>query len=360
MSSPSNTVEATIIRSVRALGAYTLKATEARVKLNQNESPWDLPADAKKRILDRVAACPWNRYPDFHPADVLKGIGALHGLPAESVLIGNGSNELIQALFAAIVEPGVRVAYPVPTCTLYAMMIAANGGVGVQVPAPAELGYDFDTWLRLAEANEAHLLICSPNNPTGAVLGDAQISALARATNKLVIVDEAYAQFAPTDAAALVREHSNLVVLRTFSKAVGLAGVRFGYAIAHPDIAREISKVKLPYNVGLLGLEVAREVLANPQWMRGASDALCAERGRLFTALQASEFDEVIPSHANFVLARTAEAKPLFDALYAKGILVRDVGHYPMLDNCLRFSVGTPAQNDELIQSIRTFFAART
>ena len=345
-----------IIPEVRGLGAYTLKATEARVKLNQNESPWDVPQAFKERVLARVAAASWNRYSDFHPADVLEGLGRLHGLSGANVLIGNGSNELIQALFAAIVGQGTRVALPVPTFTLYRMMVEANQGVVDEILLREDLSYDVEAWRAAARRGDTHLLLCSPNNPTGSVVSPELVAELASLTPRLVIVDEAYMQFGQHDLAPLVREHPNVIVLRTFSKAVGLAGIRLGYALANERLVPEIGKVKLPYNVGLLGLEVARVALEEPDVFTRAAAPLLEQRRRLEAACRALPFADVVTGMANFVVVRTPRARELFAFLFERGILIRDIGAYPMLSDCLRISIGTPDENTELIETMRAFF----
>jgi len=182
------------------------------------------------------------------------------------------------------------------------------------------------------------------------------VEELAKTTERIVIVDEAYAQFGPHDIAGLVAKYDNLIVLRTFSKAVGLAAVRFGYALANPDVAREIHKVKLPYNVGIFGLEVAREAIAKPGLLEGASSALADERDRVREALDAVEPVSVLSRFANFVLFRAPGHGELFAELYARGILIRNVSHYPRLDGCLRVSIGTPAQNDEFLAATTAFY----
>lgn len=345
-----------IIPSVRALGAYTLNATVARVKLNQNESPWDVSEEFKARVLQRVQTHDWNRYPDFHPADVLQGLGELHGLSGENVLIGNGSNELIQAIFAGTVGAGTKVAIPVPTFTLYAMMVAANQGELIQVMLKDDLSYDLEAWRALAKEGEAHLLLCSPNNPTGSTVAKAFIEELAQTTSKLVIVDEAYVHFGEEDLSPLVQKYPNVIVLRTFSKASGLASVRFGYALAAKELVPELNKVKLPYNVGVFGLEVARMAIEEPTVFDSSAAPLNAERQRLEEAFAALPFELVLRGMANFVVVRTPRAKELFDTLFEQGILIRNIGAYPMLENCLRISVGTPEENDELIAALQNFF----
>lgn len=340
-----------IRESVRVLGTYTLRRREVPIKLNQNESPLDLPAALKAEVVARVEGMAWNRYPDFHPEDVLAALGARHGLPPEGVLIGNGSNELLQAIFQAIAGPGVRVALPVPTFTLYASMVRANGAEVEEVPLDAAtLGYDVAALERIAAQGEAHLLICNPNNPTGAALAAAQIEALARATPRLVIVDEAYVHFAAAEVSSegLLGRCPNVILLRTLSKALGLAGVRFGYAAGHPAIMEEIGKLKLPYNVGHFGLEVVRATLRDMSWLAPQVALLRAERDRVAAGLGALGL-EVFSGQANFTLVRCRDHVALFEGLLAAGILVRDVSHYPLLARCLRITVGTPAENDAVL-----------
>lgn len=348
-----------ILPEVRELGAYTLKATEARIKLNQNESPHDLPEPLKREILERTARRPWNRYPDFHPEDVLQGLGQLHGLGARNVLLGNGSNELIQAIFTATVGHGQAVALPVPTFTLYAMMVRANQGTVREIPLLPNLAYDIRAWTDEADRGEAHLLLCSPNNPTGSRISPHHVDDLCQRTPRLVIVDEAYAQFGDDDHSTLLQRHPNLIVLRTFSKAVGLAGARLGYALAHEELSREIGKVKLPYNVGLFGLEIVRTVLRHPELLHGHATELRAARNALRASLEELPLEQVHPGFANFILFRTPHAADLFHFLLERGILVRDVGRYPMLRDCLRVSIGTPEENAEFLDAVRQFLAQK-
>lgn len=345
-----------VIEEVRGLGAYRLEATEAPVLMHRNESPLDLPEAAKAKIAAEVAAEPWNRYPAFVPDDVLGPIGEQHGLTARHVLLGNGSNELIQAVLAACVGQGTAVYHPEPTFSLYRMMVLANQGEPRTIGLGEDLEYVLEPWREAASRGDGHLLVCSPNNPTGSVLSAAQVSTLAAETSRLVIVDEAYAQFGPHDLSGLVAEHDNVIVLRTFSKAAGLAGVRLGYALAHPSLVEQISKVKLPYNVGVFGLAVARYALAHPEVMRGLAEQLVQARERLAQALRDLPFDAVHAGHANFVVVRTPRSGALFDALLAQGILVRNVGKYPRLDNGLRITVGTEQDNLRLLRAVQRFF----
>ncbi len=356
--SSADSVTRNITPAVAGLGAYTLKATVAPIKLNQNESPWDVPAAFKERVLQRCQQANWNRYPDFYPQDVLAGIGALHGLDEHWVMLGNGSNELIAAVLGATVGDGQQVAFPVPTFSLYAMMVAAAGGESIEVPLTPELQYDIAAFERLADLGRAHLLICTPNNPTGSRVAPAVVADLARRTERLVIVDEAYVHFGPDDHSALLVDHPNVIVLRTLSKALGLAGVRLGYALAHPSLVEHINKVKLPYNVGIFGLEVARELLADPGLADEHALRLVEQRERLAGAIAAlDERLNVFNGHANFVLVRMPhgiDPSEVWTRLLNDGILVRNVSHYPGLAGCLRISVGTESENNLFLTTFRT------
>lgn len=344
---------ANITPEVRGLAPYTLKATVAEIKLNQNESPWPPADELRREVMEAVEARPWNRYPDFHPEDILQGIGERHGLGAGNVLIGNGSNELIQASLLALVTPGQQVAFPQPTFALYEMMTRACGGQPLPVPLDESLQYQAEPWLEIARRGQAHLLICSPNNPTGSLMPMELIDELCATTPRMVIVDEAYAPFGPQDASALLKKHANLIVLRTFSKAAGLAGIRLGYALAHAAVAEQIHKVKLPYNVGLLGLEVARAALRAPEVFEGQAERLRQLRSDLEAALRQLPLKRVVGGAANFVLIQVDRPSELAATLLERKVLVRDVSSAPGLSGFLRLSVGSPEENDRLIAALR-------
>lgn len=348
-----------ILPNVRRLKPYTLKRRNAHIKLNQNESPLDLPTTLKRAIADQVVSMPWNRYPDFHPQDVLEALGAPFDLGPEAVLIGNGSNELLQAVFQATVGPGQSVTLPAPTFTLYRTMVEANGGTVDLAYLKPDMTYDLDALMRRAHTRDRHIVICAPNNPTGTWLDPAFVSRLCRTTSKLVIVDEAYIEFVRQEGgscAERVREHNNLIVLRTFSKALGLAGVRFGYALGAPELIEHIRKIKLPYNVGHFGLETIRHTLKAPDYVARLTAQIVAERVRIAEALKATGV-EVFPTESNFILFRTPHAATLWEGLAQRNILIRDVSHYPKLANCLRVTVGAQLENDAFLKATRKILA---
>jgi histidinol-phosphate aminotransferase len=347
--------------SVRALRAYTLAPRTAAVKIDQNENPYDVPAAVKRRVVEEALARPWSRYPAFEPRRLVEALAAFSGWRPDGILAGNGSNELIEALLRVVVAPGTRVVIPEPTFTLYALLTAILGGEAVRVALGDDLEYDVASLRQARRRSAAALtLVGSPNNPTGCVMAPEAVRELCHDTDGLVAVDEAYCEFAGQTVAGLLAECDNLVVLRTFSKAMGMAGLRIGYLLASPTLVREVNKARLPYNLNffsesaaLAALEAREALEANVRRIRAARGELIAELGRL-PGLRAH------PSRANFVLVELLEADPrsVFEALADRGVLVRDVTSYPRLARCLRVSVGTADENRALLRALPEVLAA--
>src|SRR5215467_4339664 len=338
---------------VRGLTAYTLKHFDADVKLDQNENPYELPAELKREVVERVLHRPWGRYPEFVPGSVVKSLAKFAGWPEDGILVGNGSNELIQASLSVTLGPGRRLAVPQPTFTLYKLMATTLQADMDQVLLDRE-NLTFDTDKLVESARKADVVvICSPNNPTGNVLDRDALVAVLKNARGIVLVDEAYHEFSGQTAFPLLSNHPNLVVLRTFSKAMAMAGLRFGYMMAHREIAREIYKSKLPYNVNIFTLAAAEIILEKHDVLNRGIAALVRERDRVFAELQKRPATRPFPSKANFILLKTAKApRELFDALYRQGVLIRDVSAYPLLEQCLRVSIGTPEENDRFLAAL--------
>jgi histidinol-phosphate aminotransferase len=343
--------------AVRALSAYTLDPVETPIKLNQNENPFDIPEPIKREVAARLARRAWSRYPDFVPSRLLERLAAFAGWRPDGVLAGNGSNELIQALMMVTVGPGVRVVVPEPTFTLYRLQASVLGGEVVGVPLDADLRFDLAAIERAAaERAAAVVVLCSPNNPTGCRVELDDLDRLCARFDGLVVVDEAYHEFSGQTAVGLLARHANLVVLRTFSKAMAMGGLRVGYMLAAPEIAAEVNKAKLPYNLNVFSMTAAEVAVERyDELLAPLVETIVRERERLIPAVAAVDGLEPYPSHANFFVVRTHRLAPreLFDALVRRGILVRDVSRYPMLSDALRVSVGTPAENDALLEALR-------
>ncbi len=346
--------------AVRGVGAYTLAARRAAVKLNQNENPYDLPESVKRRVLEAAVARPWSRYPDFDPKQLLERLAAFAGWRPDGVLAGNGSNELIEALLLVTVGPGTRVVIPEPTFTLYALLTRFLGGESVGVPLGPDLAYDAAELARVRKELAAPVtIVCSPNNPTGGALSLDEVARVCDVADGLVVVDEAYHEFSGQSVVPLLAAHPNLVVLRTFSKAMGLAGLRVGYLLAAPELVREINKARLPYNLNFFSQAAALAALDERELLAHNLERIVAAREEIFQRLSRISGVRPYPSRANFILfeVHAADPKAVFESIFRRGVLVRDVTSYPGLSRCLRASVGTPVENEAFLTALEQALA---
>jgi histidinol-phosphate aminotransferase len=334
---------------VAAMTAYTLELREAEVKLNQNESPFDFPHDLKEKALARALERPWNIYPDFENAALRKAVAAFVDLDAENILVGNGSNELLAATIATYVGPGTPVVFPRPTFALYEKLVSIAGGLPVPIEFDPDSGFlPLGEMLAAIEAHEnAVVIVCSPNNPTGSVLPEGGLDALL-ASGAMVLLDQAYADF---DVESIILR-DKLVTFRTFSKAFGLAALRVGWLMSTAANCREIRKVKLPYSLNAISEMVAVIALENREVRDRNVAAIVAERTRVIAALSKMRGVTVFPTRANFVTFRVSGGG-LFTRLLDRGVLVRDVSSYPRLQNCLRVSIGSREQNDAFLAALQ-------
>jgi len=335
--------------------AYTLRAHEAEIKLNQNENPFDFPEDLKEETFRRYKERQWSRYPDFVPDSLRQRLAEFAGWQKDGVLVGNGSNELLQASLMVLIKPRSRVAIPYPTFTVYRLISTVLGAKVVGIPLNPDMSYDVDALIsKSGEAGAGVLIANTPNNPTGTVLPQDGLRRILERFAGHVLLDEAYYEFHGRTALNLLQDYPRLIITRTFSKAMGMAGLRVGYLLAHADLAEQISKAKLPYNVNQFSLTAAEVALENPERFRPAIEAVLDERKRLGEELGRIPGLKVYPSEANFFLIEVQVApRALFDDLYRQGILIRDVSTYPMLSKCLRISVGTRKENDRLLSALR-------
>jgi histidinol-phosphate aminotransferase len=343
---------------VRAQAGYTLRSPAARRKLNQNECPHDLPPELKRAVLDRAGAAPWQRYPEFVPARLVERLAGHYGWVPEGVVVGNGSNELIQATLSVVLAEGDPVIAPSPTFSLYRLLTGVLGGRYVPVPLGDRFAFDVARIVETARRERARVIVVnSPNNPTGSALPDGAVEHILAETGALVVCDEAYQDFGGPTAIPLLRRSARVVVLRTFSKAMGMAGLRFGLALAHPEVARELAKGKLPYNVNLVTLAAADVALDHAEALAARTRAIAETRDRFLPRLAAVAGIEVFPTAANFVLIR-CRARPageVFRRLHEEhGILVRDVSGAAELAECLRISIGTEEDMGAVLAALRT------
>jgi histidinol-phosphate aminotransferase len=343
--------------AVRALRAYTLAPDRASIKLNQNENPWDAPARIKEEVLRRFAARNWSRYPDFIPASLHEQLARFAGWKPDGIIAGNGSNELIQAVLMVTMGAGKRVLICEPTFMLYRQVATVLDGEVETVSLTPDLKYDSEALLKIIETRQPDVtIICSPNNPTGGVIDQTALRSILTASQGIVVIDEAYHEFAGRSVVPLLHEHDNLVVLRTFSKAMAYAALRVGYLLAAPDVVREIGKAVLPYNLNVFSQIAAEVAMENYESeLHPLVKQIVAERDRLFEELSRIDGLTPVESEANFIVVKSVATDPtrIFADLLRHDILIRDVSGYPMLRDYFRFSVGTPAENDYLLKTIR-------
>jgi len=342
----------TIKPAVKRLDPYMLKHFSAPVKINQNENPFDMPEVIKGAVYEAVASKAWSRYPEFLPSSLVSQLADFTQWTGEGILVGNGSNELIETLMVVTVEKGKRVVLPQPTFKLYAMFAKILGGECIEVSLKPDLEFNVEA-LVSASSRAALTIICSPNNPTGCMLRQTDLKEILQATEGLVVIDEAYHEFSRQSVVPLLKQFENLIVLRTFSKAMSMAGLRVGYLLGHPNLVKQISKAKLPYNLNVFSMTAAAAALKYFNLLQPQIDKVISERDRLCARLRLISGVEPFPSQANFIVFRLAIApQVVFEALCQDGILVRNVSDYPMLNRFLRVSVGLPAENDQFVTSL--------
>ena len=348
-------VAATIRADVRATAAYPVPKSRGLIELHANENPWPLPAQLRGEIAAVLAEAPVHRYPDGAAEAVKAALRRALPIPdGAAIAVGSGSDELIQIVTTAIAAPGATMLAPEPTFVMYRIYAELAHVRCAGVPLRADFTVDEGALLAaIARERPALVWLASPNNPTGRVVPLPTIERVLAAAPGLVVVDEAYADFAGASLLPRVLEFANLVILRTLSK-VGLAGVRLGYAVGHPAWIAEFDKVRSPYNVNALTQAAVPVVLAASDVLAGQVAAILRERDRLARALAALPGVTVFPSDANFLVARVIDAPAAAAALRAKGIQVKNLhGGHPLTANCLRITVGTPAENDALLAALR-------
>ena len=337
---------------------YRVATPAHRIKLNQNECALELPADVRRRILARLRDTDWRRYP-AHPADgIRRRLAKRLRHPRAGILLGNGSNEVLLSCVLAAVRPGARVVVASPGYVVFERLATLAEARIRRVPLDEELRFRPDALAREAgRANTALVLLASPNNPTGSALTPDGILSIAASTEGLVVIDEAYLEFSRYDARPLLKRAPNLVLTRTFSKAFALAGLRLGYALAAPDVIRRLEAATLPFSVDLFSQIAAEEILDASRIVATRAREIVARRERVRAALAGIPGVTVHPSDANFLLVRFRHGARTWRALVKRGILVRDVSAQPGLENCLRITVGTPAENDALVRALREIAA---
>ena len=350
-------VAATIRPEIRALSVYPVAKAEGLIKLDAMENPFGLPAQVRAQIAAAVANVAINRYPDGGATNVKAALRQSLALPDDvGLVLGNGSDELLQMLTTVIARPGAVVVAPDPSFVMYRLNALHANVRFVGVPLNADFTLDVSAMLDAIEREEPALVwLAYPNNPTGNLFDASDVERIIAAAPGIVAVDEAYYAYADSSFVSRVLDFPNLIVVRTVSK-IGMAGLRLGYAVAHPAWIAEIEKVRPPYNVNALTQAVVPVLLDHEKPLLEQAATLRLERARVAAALAVLRRVTVFPTQANFVLVRVPDAPHWFATLRDAGILVKNVSAmHPLLADCLRITIGTPAENDALLDALSRY-----
>lgn len=332
--------------------AYHFSARPQAIKLDQNESPYDLPEALKTKILRRLGTLDFNRYPEINGYSLRQRLAQKLNWPTEGIVLSGGSNILIQALVTAA-GIGRSVLTVKPTFSVYPLQAGLQGAQLLE----CTLNKDFSLPLNELKNNLAReqgvFFLANPAAPTGNLFAveDLERLALASADNWLFVIDEAYCQFSGTDFSYLAKKHPHVVCLRTFSKAFGLGGVRLGYALMREALAEQLQKAMMPFSVSSLQLAVGETVLEHGDYAEARVQEALSERDKLFAHLQSLPDLTPYTSATNFILFRVPDAKAFYKGLLERDIVIRRQDHLPRLEGCLRVSVGKPKENEAFMNA---------
>ena len=349
------TPERLIRPEILALNAYHVPPASGLIKLDAMENPYRLPQELRDEIARAVADAEINRYPDAGAQQLKAGIRQVVDLPpGMDILLGNGSDEIIQILALAVAQPGAVLLSVEPSFVMYRMIALFAGMEYVGVPLREDFSLDLEAMLAAIKREQPALVFLAyPNNPTGNLFDAAAVRQIVEASQGLVVLDEAYYAFARDSFLPQLAHHENLLVMRTFSK-LGMAGLRVGFLAGSAVWLSQLEKLRLPYNVGVLPQVVASKLLQHHDVLLAQAERIKQERGRLLNDLQAMSGVQAYPSEANFILFRVAGATAVFAELKRRGVLIKNLdGGHPALLDCLRVTVGTPEENERFVTALK-------
>ena len=346
-----------IIRpEILALSAYHVPPAVGMIKLDAMENPYPLPSALRSEIARLTADAPLNRYPDASALSLKAVLRSTLEIPDEmDILLGNGSDEIIQMIAMAVAKPGAVLLSVEPAFVMFKMIATFTNIQYVGVPLKADFSLDLAAMLAAIEKYKpAVIFLAYPNNPTGNLFDESEILSIIRATPGIVIVDEAYHAFAEASFIDKLIEYPNLLLMRTLSKS-GLAGLRLGLLIGRAKWIMQLEKVRLPYNIGIMTQLIAEKVLHHTDVLSEQAEAIKLERAKMCSFLGTMRGVEVYPSKANFILFRIHAASEIFQALKQRKILIKNLdGTHPLLENCLRVTVGTPEENAQFCTTLHS------
>ena len=346
---------------VRAMKPYAVARAEGLVKLDAMENPYGLPPALQREIAEAVSQVAINRYPDPTAPALMRRLRETMDIrPEHDVLLGNGSDEIIHIVVQSVARQGTVVLAPRPSFVMFSAYAALAGMQYVGVPLRPDFTLDARSFLEAMKRHRpAVVFIAYPNNPSGNLFDEESVASIIAAAPGLVVIDEAYHAFARKTFMTRLTEFPNLVVMRTLSK-LGLAGIRLGYAVGRPGWIREFDKVRSPYNVNSLTHVVAERILAHHDVLDAQARSIIAERERLHAELRRFPGVTVFPSDANFILVRVPDAAAVFEGMRRRGVLIKNLHTgAPLLDGCVRLTIGTPEENRRCLAAFGESLAER-
>lgn len=349
------TPESLLRQEVLDLQAYPVSDSTGMVKLDAMENPYSLPQSLREEISHLVANVAINRYPDADAQKLKASIRAVIGLPQSlDILLGNGSDEIIQLLALAVAKPNASLLSVEPSFVMYKMIAAFTGMQYIGVPLTEDFALDLPAMLLAMQQHQPALVFLSyPNNPTGNLFDAEVIAQIIEAAPGLVVVDEAYYAFANASFMPMLTRYPNLVVMRTFSK-LGMAGLRLGFMVGSKVWLAQLEKLRLPYNINVLTQQVAEKLLQNHDVLLRQAEQIKQDRAWLYERLVGVADVRPYVSDANFILFRVMHADKVFQGLKNRGVLIKNLSKsHPLLVDCLRVTVGTPQENEQFIRALQ-------
>lgn len=343
-------------KGLAEMPSYDVVERPWNIKVNANECGMSLPPLVEDRVMARMSHIAFNRYPNEEMEDLMEAIAKNYGMSKENVLLGNGSSEIIEKIFHCFGGKNHKIVFPQPSFSMYHIYAKAAEAEGVPFDLNDDYSLNVKTFVKTVNDNNASLaVVCNPNNPTGNYIPVSDIEYIAQHIECPFLVDEAYIEFHGGTSVGLMEKYPHLMIARTFSKAYGLASCRCGYLLAQKDLAEMIGKAFMPYHMNTLTLVTADTVFQMRDEYVPRIQQMIAERKRMEELYASLEGFTVYPSNTNFIFVKYDKAVELNERLVSLSMGIRSFGKAPRLENCLRISMGTRMENDEIFKAVKEF-----
>lgn len=342
--------------NVRKLKAYSVESKRLEIKLDANENPYSIPDKIENILKSKVSYENLNRYPDARAVKLCSKLAEYvgNGINGEMVMVGDGSDELINIIISAYLSKGSAILLPTPGFAMYNVFSSINEGRIIQFERDEDFNIDMDRMIEVIKEEKPTLVfLCNPNNPTGTLTDRESIIKLIESSECMVVIDEAYYEFSGLSVADLINKYDNLIIMRTLSKAWGLAGLRLGYLVSNKNIINDLLKVKSPFNVNSITQDIGCLFLDYKDYMVERTEMILKEREWLIQSLKSINDIKIFDTSANFIMIKVKDAQNISDKLREAGIAIRNFNNYQGIKDCIRITVGTREENNRLIEILK-------